>query len=73
MYPRYGDVYSMLKADKSTSWVFDGSKLQSVVPEFAPTISLEDGVRRTLDAIKARGQNIADEEWSAVCDRIIGL
>ena len=73
MYSKYGDVYSMLKADKSTSWVFDGSKLQSVVPEFAPTISLEDGVRRTLDAIKARGQNIADEEWSAVCDRIIGI
>lgn len=71
MYPTYGDVYSMLKADKATSWVFDNSKLLSAVPDFTCDFSLEDGVRSTLEAFEKRGAYDIDADWSAACDRII--
>ena len=71
MYPAYGDVYSILKADKATSWVFDNSKILDAVPDFTCDYSLEDGIRRTLDAFVARGSTGIDEAWSATCDRII--
>lgn len=71
LYPAYGDVYSMLKADKATSWVFDNAKLLRAVPDFTCTHSLEDGVRQTLDAFAARGATDIDAAWSDACDRII--
>ena len=70
-YPFYGDVYSQLKADKSTSWVFDNSKLLSVVPDFAPTHTLEDGIRQTLLAMQNSQTTGIDERWSGLCDELL--
>lgn len=71
MNPFYPDTYSSLKADKGTSWVFDNSKLLSLVPDFKPEISLEEGIKNTLEAFKARGDTGTDERWSELCDQII--
>ena len=71
MYPMYQDVYEMLKADKATSWIFDNSKLRSVVPEFSPKITLEEGMRRTLDYLIKHEAFATDEQWNETCDRII--
>ncbi len=71
MYADYGDQYSMLKADKATSWVFDNAKLLSVVPDFKPTHTLEDGIKQTLDAMAAHGATGIDERWSALCDELL--
>jgi len=71
LYPAYGDVYSMLKADKATSWVFDNSKLHDAVPDLTFDISLEEGLCHTLAAFEKRGADVADSRWSEACDRII--
>lgn len=73
LYPEYGDIYSMLKADKATSWVFDNSKLLSVVPDFCPTHTLEDGIFQTLRAIEARGETGSDARFDELCDKIVGV
>ena len=67
----YGDVYSQLKADKSTSWVFDNSKLLSAVPDFAPTHTLKDGIFQTLEAMQHADRTSIDARWSELCDELL--
>lgn len=67
----YGDVYSQLKADKSTSWVFDNSKLLSAVPDFAPAHTLKDGIFQTLEAMQHADRTSIDARWSELCDELL--
>lgn len=61
-----------LTGDKSSSVVFDNSKIRRFVPDYRATVPFAQGVRRTLawfDADPARRQ--IDEEANAAWDRLI--
>ena len=49
---------------------FSTEKIQSVLPEFKPRYSLEDGVRIVVDALKSQGRILRCEEgnWE---DRLV--
>ena len=61
-----------LTGDKSSSVVFDNSKIRRFVPDYCATVPFAQGVRRTLawfDADPARRQ--VDEEADAAWDKLI--
>ena len=61
-----------LLGDKTWSVVFDNSKIKTLVPAFAATIPLRDGILRTLEwfAEDPRRQNV-DESVNTEMDRIL--
>ena len=72
-----GDVYGYdftgsLIGDKSTSVVFDNSKLKKIVPEMTTRIPFNQGVRIALDYISKHSElQVEDLEFDAWCDRVI--
>lgn len=72
-----GDVYGYdftgsLVGDKSTSVVFDNSKLKRIVPEMTTRIPFNQGVRIALDYIFEHQEcQVDDPEFDAWCDRVI--
>ncbi len=72
-----GDVYGYdftgsLIGDKSTSVVFDNSKLKKIVPDMTTRVPFNQGVRIALDYISNRPElQVDDPEFDAWCDRVI--
>ena len=61
-----------LTGDKSTSVVFDNSKLKSLVPDFKATMSFREGIARTIAYMEAHHElQVVDEEYETALDRII--
>ena len=61
-----------LLGDKTWSVVFDNSKIKEFVPDFQATVTLRDGIRRTLDWFAAdEGRRRADESVHTEMDRIL--
>jgi nucleoside-diphosphate-sugar epimerase len=61
-----------LLGDKAHSVIFDNSKLRSVVPDFNPTTSFDQGAREIVawyDAIESR--RVVDAEFNAKLDALI--
>ncbi|MBE6860705.1 MAG: NAD-dependent epimerase/dehydratase family protein [Ruminococcus sp.] len=66
------DFTGSLIGDKSTSVVFDNSKLKKAVPEYRPQIHFEEGIKRTIDYILAHPElQIDDPDFDNWCDRVI--
>ena len=61
-----------LVGDKSTSVVFDNSKIKRFVPDFVCTVSWMQGVRRTVDWFMANKKRRAiDQAANAKWDEIL--
>ena len=59
---------------RSIDSINSNAKIKSVVPEFKQTISIKDGIYRTLDAYKAQNYQLGiDWAFDADIDRIIKL
>lgn len=68
------DYTGSLIGDKSNSVVFDNSKLKRVVPEFNPSISFDEGVRRSLSFVLSHPEfQVEDPEFDAWCDKVIDV
>lgn len=69
----YGDVYSLLTADKATNWYFDNSKIKQVAPEFICTTPFSQGLRETIDFYCSHPEyKKVDQLWNEQIDRLIG-
>lgn len=71
---KYGyDFTGGLLGDKSSSVVFDNSKLKRVVPDMRTGVRFDQGVRAALDYIFAHPEECQkeDPEFDAWCDRVI--
>jgi nucleoside-diphosphate-sugar epimerase len=69
--PQY-DFLGGLIGDKAQSVVFDNTKLKRAVPEFAPKIHFEEGIRRTVTYIMSHPElQTEDPEFDAWTDRVI--
>lgn len=67
------DYRGGLLGDKANTVVFDNSKLKRLVPEFAATIRLDQGMKQTIEHILAHPElQTEDPEFDAWCDRVIG-
>lgn len=63
---------SNLIGDKSSSTIMDNSKIRHYVPGFECTVSFEQGIRRTVDYLKAHPElQTLDPKWEAQIDEII--
>ncbi len=61
-----------LIGDKSTSVVFDNSKLKRLVPGYVATVPFAQGIRRTVNHILSHPDlQIPDEEFDRFSDRVI--
>ena len=66
------DLLGSLIGDKANSVVFDNSKLKRAVPDFAPTVRFEQGIRDTIANIMAHPElQREDPEFDEWCDRVI--
>lgn len=66
------DLEGGLLGDKAVSAVFDNAKIRALVPEFKPRVPFAEGIGRTIAWFEARPERCAvDDEWNAMCDRII--
>ena len=71
---KYGyDFTGTLTGDKSSSAVFDNTKLKRAVPDMKTTVRFDQGVRLALQYILAHPEECQkdDPEFDAWCDRII--
>lgn len=67
-YNFYGELYG----DKSVSVLFDNSKIKKAVPEFVCTISMRDGISRSVRYMASHpAYQIPDPDFDKWCDRII--
>ena len=70
--PKEYDFTGNLLGDKSTTVVFDCSKLKHAVPGYQATTRFDEGVRRCVAYILAHPElQIEDPEFDAWCDRAI--
>ncbi|MDR1537701.1 MAG: NAD-dependent epimerase/dehydratase family protein [Clostridiales bacterium] len=61
-----------LLGDKSTSAIFDCSKIKRLVPEFICTTPFSAGIRKTISYFRSHPElQIVDEEWNASIDALI--
>jgi nucleoside-diphosphate-sugar epimerase len=61
-----------LLGDKSSSCVYDCSKLRRLVPDFVCTVPFSTGVRWSVDYFLAHPElQVVDEEWNAAIDELI--
>ncbi|WP_147039550.1 NAD-dependent epimerase/dehydratase family protein [Microbacterium aerolatum] len=66
------DLGPTLLGDKAHSSLFDTAKVQTLVPEFATTITFDEGARRILAHYDANpGARVVDAELDARFDRMI--
>lgn len=70
---KYGyDFEGGLTGDKSTSVVFDNSKIKRIVPEMTTRVPFHRGVRKALAYIMSHpGEYQEDPEFDAWCDKVI--
>ncbi len=67
------DFEGSLIGDKSNSVVFDNGKLKRAVPDFAPSVRFEEGVKRTLKYVLGHKEcQTEDKEFDEWCDKVIG-
>ena len=67
------DLTGSLLGDKACSVVFDLSKLKKAVPDYSPSVSFEEGIRRTVENILAHPElQKEDPEFDNWCDKVIG-
>ena len=65
-------VSGRLKGGRAQDLCCSNAKLKSVVPDYKTTISLEDGIKSTMDYYSKNGYcDGFDYKWDAECDRII--
>jgi hypothetical protein len=65
------DLGPGLVGDKSHSMVFDNSKVKALVPEFATTITFDEGARRILAHADAHAaEQSVDAGFDALSDRL---
>lgn len=61
-----------LLGDKSTSVVFDNSKIKNLVPDFKCTVSYKEGITRSLNWLENHKEYCGiDQETNATIDKII--
>lgn len=66
------DFEGSLIGDKSTTVIFDNSKLKKAVPWFKAKTPFSVGLRKTLEYIKAHPEcKVIDEEFDIFCDKVI--
>lgn len=66
------DLTGSLLGDKSNSVVFDNSKLKRLVPDFAATIRVDEGLYKTVRHIlHTPDLQTTDPEFDRWCDRVI--
>ncbi|MBE5943596.1 MAG: SDR family oxidoreductase [Lachnospiraceae bacterium] len=66
------DFTGSLIGDKSTSVVFDNSKLKKIVPDMTTRIPFNQGVRISLDYIMSHPEyQVEDPEFDEWCDKVI--
>lgn len=66
------DLGPTLVGDKAHSSVFDTSKVQALVPEFATTVAFDEGARRILAYYDAHPEaQIVDADLDAQFDRLV--
>ncbi len=67
------DYRGGLLGDKANSVVFDNSKLKRLVPDFAATTRLDQGIKQTVRYILDHPEHqTEDPEFDLWCDRVIG-
>lgn len=68
------DYRGGLLGDKANTVVFDNSKLKRLVPEYAATTRVDQGIRETVDYILDHPEyQVEDEEFDQWCDKIISV
>lgn len=66
------DMEGNLIGDKANSVVFDNSKVKSFVPSFHATISMDEGLSRTVHNVVSSPELQRDDpEFDAWCDRLV--
>jgi nucleoside-diphosphate-sugar epimerase len=66
------DFEGSLIGDKSTTVIFDNSKLKSVVPTFSAKVPFRKGVRLTLEYLEKHPEcKVLDSEFDLFCDQVI--
>ena len=66
------DFEGTLIGDKSSTVVFDNSKIKRAVPDFTATVRADQGIRSTIEHILAHPElQIGDEEFDKWCDTVI--
>lgn len=66
------DFEGSLIGDKSTTVIFDNSKLKSVVPTFSAKVPFRKGVRLTLEYLEKHPEcKVLDAEFDLFCDQVI--
>ncbi len=67
-----GNLIGELTGDKSSSVIFDNSKIKKFVPGFTATIPFSQGIKRTLDWFhQDPARQIINEETNAWIDKVI--
>lgn len=70
--PKEYDVEGNLLGDKAVTVVFDCAKLRRAVPEFAPHVNFEEGVRRCVAYVLSHPEcQVEDPDFDQWCDRVI--
>jgi len=66
------DIGAGLLGDKSTSVVFDNSKIKKFVPEFECTVKYKEGITKSLEWIESHPKYCGiDQKTNAIIDKII--
>ena len=66
------DFEGSLIGDKSTTVIFDNSKLKRVVPTFSAKVPFRKGVRLTLEYLEKHPEcKVLDAEFDLFCDQVI--
>ena len=66
------DFEGTLIGDKTSTVVFDNSKIKRAVPDFTATVRADQGIRNTIRHILAHPElQICDEDFDKWCDKVI--
>ena len=66
------DLVGSLTGDKSSSVVFDNSKIKRFVPDYRAKVRFAEGVESTIAWFDAEaGRRVIDEEANAAWDKVI--
>ncbi|ULC58557.1 NAD-dependent epimerase/dehydratase family protein [Flaviramulus sp. BrNp1-15] len=65
------NIGDSLLGDKMYSMIFDNSKIKKLVPEFNPQISFHDGVKEIVAWYNKPENQIVDEHFNAITDKMI--
>lgn len=68
------DYRGGLLGDKANTVVFDNSKLKRLVPEYAATTRVDQGIKQTVEYILDHPEHqVEDDEFDQWCDKIISV